>query len=789
MSTAWTRPRAGDTIRPSQRRQSRPGRKQIRVQLSDHSSLGMLPLTLIAMGFLVLAPVFWLVSELPPGQHIPRGYENAALYQYAYPALSHGFERIRNGGFPFWSSEQQCGYPFAADPRTGLFQPLNLVFLLGPTANAMALQAFLCLFLAGAGFAVYARSLNMRYVPAFLGALTFTFSGGAAALMSNPALAATFAWAPLLFWAVRDGIRNARPRAIVLGALATAGVLLGGAWGPAVVLLLHAMLYAAGLLLLARHQGKASTLQRARGIAALFATGILVAAVQILPTLRWALTLDDPLAFLFATDLTGQLPTSLWELAAQVFGARAPSSLRDALPGALTPAPAYAGMLPLLVAPAAWFHREARTERFYCTLFLLAVVVLHLVGALQPEAGNLLNLLYVPAAFCLATLAALGSDRLLETGRDPRSPLIWLPVLLLVLMACVGLYAAPTTSRGLILLNLAILFPFIVMRLRWLAAPTGLALAALAFVDLATANANYYQHPYEDAPDCYARNLDLLARAGEQALGDRIHMEVHPLNPHLTGNAGFLTGLRLADGALLPRSHRAARWWEAADDRPDLLRLAAVRARIEPPFNTQVDELPLVTPDTPREDAAGDLRMVYEDGRARILADDQALRRAVWLPRYEVVDNFDAALARLLEEDFDPTRTCIVEAGARGREALARRVPQDNETTARDANAACAITQDEPEHLRLRVSADVPGICLLNDTYFPGWTARVDGKGATILRANGLFRAIALDAGEHTIDFYYRPWTHWTGMALSAMSLLALFAYGLMRLFRPVSGR
>jgi hypothetical protein len=740
----------------------------------------MVPLTLIAMTFLILAPVFWLVAEFPPGEQIPRGYENAALYQHTYPAFAYAWGRLQQGDLPLWSPEQQCGIPLQNDPRIGLFQPLNLVFLVAAPARALALQAFLCLFIAGATFALYARSLGMRYIPAVLGAMVFAFSGAAASLMSQPALAATFAWAPLFIWAVRDQILHARLRARVIGGLACAALILGGAWGPATVLILTVALYALSLLFFATRRGKAGTTARLRGALAILGVALLIAAVQLLPTLRWALALENPAAFLFGADSAGQPPTGVWELLAQVVGARAPSPLRDALPGMLAPAPAYVGMLPLLVLPAAWFHHGARAERIFCTLCLVAVLFLHIIGALTPDAGNLLNLLYLPATFCLATLCALGSDRLLETSRDPRSPLVWIPVILLVLAACLGLYAAPTTGRGLILLNLLVLFPFIVMRLRWLAAPTGIAVAVLLFVDLATANANYFQHPYENAPETYTRDLDLLAKAGEQALGDRVLMDVHPLHPHLTGNAGLLTGLKGARGAMIPETKNAARWWQAAKSTSQMTRLAAVRLILETNYGARDEaHAPTVKITPPRPE---DLRIVYEDGRARLLADDRALRRAAWVPGYEVVNNFDAVLARIQEEDFDPAQTVILEGGDRVADMIARRVTADSATT---TPATCALTRDEPHHVRLRVRADQPGLCLLNDTYAPGWVARVDGKRAAIYRANGLFRAVALEAGEHTIDFYYRPWTFYAGAFLSAVGVLGLLAYTLWRLVRP----
>ena len=50
-----------------------------------------------------------------------------------------------------------------------------------------------------------------------------------------------------------------------------------------------------------------------------------------------------------------------------------------------------------------------------------------------------------------------------------------------------------------------------------------------------------------------------------------------------------------------------------------------------------------------------------------------------------------------------------------------------------------------------------PGYLLLLDTYFPGWSATVNGEPAPILRADYNFRAVSLPAGRSTVCFSYRP--------------------------------
>ena len=67
------------------------------------------------------------------------------------------------------------------------------------------------------------------------------------------------------------------------------------------------------------------------------------------------------------------------------------------------------------------------------------------------------------------------------------------------------------------------------------------------------------------------------------------------------------------------------------------------------------------------------------------------------------------------------------------------------------------VVQYEDARVTLRASLEAPGYLILADLYYPGWRATVNGAVVPVLRADGVFRALALPAGEHEILFVYRP--------------------------------
>jgi hypothetical protein len=76
-----------------------------------------------------------------------------------------------------------------------------------------------------------------------------------------------------------------------------------------------------------------------------------------------------------------------------------------------------------------------------------------------------------------------------------------------------------------------------------------------------------------------------------------------------------------------------------------------------------------------------------------------------------------------------------------------------------------------------RAELSQTGFVLINEIFYPGWEAIVDGQPVEILRAGHIFRALALPPGSHRIEMRYRPRRFWLGAAVSLLTLIALFGY------------
>jgi len=63
--------------------------------------------------------------------------------------------------------------------------------------------------------------------------------------------------------------------------------------------------------------------------------------------------------------------------------------------------------------------------------------------------------------------------------------------------------------------------------------------------------------------------------------------------------------------------------------------------------------------------------------------------------------------------------------------------------------------KDGLQEVVLQVNSPVPALLLLSDMMVPGWKVEVDGQSAPLLQADLVLRAVAVEAGEHTVSFTY----------------------------------
>jgi hypothetical protein len=110
-------------------------------------------------------------------------------------------------------------------------------------------------------------------------------------------------------------------------------------------------------------------------------------------------------------------------------------------------------------------------------------------------------------------------------------------------------------------------------------------------------------------------------------------------------------------------------------------------------------------------------------------------------------------------------------------------VPAPVEATS--ALSAPVFTVDSMNEVVLETESPVPALLLLSDMMAPGWRVQVDGADGILLEADLVLRAVALEAGRHTVRFHYHDPSVRAGLTLSVIGVilvaLLLFPVGRFR--------
>jgi hypothetical protein len=170
----------------------------------------------------------------------------------------------------------------------------------------------------------------------------------------------------------------------------------------------------------------------------------------------------------------------------------------------------------------------------------------------------------------------------------------------------------------------------------------------------------------------------------------------------------------------------------------------------------------------------GDFRRIHS-GDVKIYERLGAPGRAWLVHGVRPVAGAAAAQAALRDPAFDPRSEAATESG---------QAP----APPRAAGPEERVTVDsyEAERATYSVTASSPGLLVVADAWYPGWRARVDGLPVDVVRANLLYRAVPLEAGQHRVTFEYAPDAWRTGVSISlgtgGLLLVALAAALFIRL-------
>lgn len=700
-----------------------------------------LPFT--AMLLAVLAPYWQLFSGR--GILLPDDIAASDVWEVELSTRVEFARLLHAGELPVWTPNVMGGVPLTnvQDPLTvllfALFAPvlaLNLLMLTTLTAAASG------------GFAL-GRRLHMHPWAAALAGFSFAWSGYFVCQLRHVGTVLTVCWLPLALAFLHDVLapEHARRRSAE-GALGFAAVFaLQTSAGYPQAAYIASLAYAFFALSFATRLPRREALVRLAWIVAGAVVGALLGMYQLLPLGAFGtLSSRSGRDFAWASDFPYQLK-ALWTF---VWPYRHGDPSHATYTGGIFwEEYGYVGLAPLVLAPVA-LARFGRERRAWVFAALSIGAFLMVLGRNTPF-------------FKLAWTVVPG----MRVFRLPTRFLV-LTDLALCVLAGLGLTALTERARGAWARALApAVFVFAVGNLWWVQArqnPVGDASAWMS--PPATVRAIRADHElarvYTLRP--FTRHLEAYQRSGWSDL-----TALHAHRAFLAPNSNLVWGIASAGGYLGLYTRWAVAVWGGHTGEIGVLNRTIARGQIRPSFfgllrmfNVRylIAAEPLDGPGVTRVPEGS-------EGRATLFRLEGTLPRAWWVGTARPVHNGDEATAWMLGDTFDPRFEVIVH-GSRTAAELAPSPP--------GARGAVRMVRYGASRVEMLAEADAAGWLVLSDSYYPGWEATVDGRPASIVRANLNARAVRLAAGTHRVVMTFRAPMFWRGVGLSLVGLVLLLA-------------
>jgi len=133
------------------------------------------------------------------------------------------------------------------------------------------------------------------------------------------------------------------------------------------------------------------------------------------------------------------------------------------------------------------------------------------------------------------------------------------------------------------------------------------------------------------------------------------------------------------------------------------------------------------------------------------------------------------AAMRMMDNAFDPDREILLHDAP---DAAHPAADDKGQMPANTFASRPLVSYEDARHLVINIEAPDNGFLLLADTFYPGWTAEVDGKPVPVYRANVSVRGLPLPRGLHEVHFTYGAPGFFRGLQITlvAVSTLLLWA-------------
>ena len=661
----------------------------------------------------------------------------------------------KSGQIPLWNPYQFGGTPLMANYQSAVFSPLNVLFFLFPFKIGWALLILLQPLLAGIGMYFFARKIAISKIGATFSSVAFMFCSFLVTWMGYGTLGYAVAALPFVLLGLEGYVQSKKFHYLFLTVLFLAFSFLSGHFQMSLYVLLAAFLY----FLFRFLPSKSKKLILFSLLSLVF--GVLLASIQIFPSIAfYAQSLRSTL-FQRPEVIPWQYFITL--LSPDFLGN--PVTRNDWF-GHYAEWGSYIGALPLVFA--LFGVSEIKKNKY--VFFFVILGVLSFLLATPNVVGDVILKLHIPVlstsaagriivlfSFSLAVLSGFGLDSWVKSSQKTKIILGGISLILLaigwgIILLRIGLTPEHAViAKQNFLLPTAFLLYIIVATLFAYRFTNKKILLLLTFTFLLLTSFDMYRFASKWQsfspsnlvfPDVGVTNF-LKTIQDQRSLGNyggqvSLYYQIPALEgydalyPEKFGEfASFV-----ANGTLQPASRSVVDFPKNGTYTKQAINLLGVQYIIQKvsdtnkPWAFPVWQYPY------------DFKIVYQDKNYLVFQNLQAFPRAFLVGNYIVEPNDKQNLIKLFSINRSTTITLEED-------------PRIKKTNSLVAHAV--IKSYLSDKVTIQTTSNAKALLFLSDTYFPGWTASIDGKPAKIYRADYTFRAVVVPEGTHTVVFSYWP--------------------------------
>ncbi|MFZ6018306.1 MAG: YfhO family protein [Chloroflexota bacterium] len=736
--------------------------------------------------FVFLAPFSLFLIPMIKGNVI---FWGTAGLQFI-PWRAYGFALLEQGIFPFWNPLNGMGAPLFANYQTAFLYPLS--WILYPIYHVGGVPALAWGFtllvpvhlgLAGVGTALLLRELGINGRGQLVAGLAFGLCGYFVARASFFSMIWAGAWLPWLIWAVERVIRSdhrSQRWMMTIGlALIAANQLFAGHAQLSWYSLVFAVLW---MIFRVANKGDQQTkITQMRFLAAGILLAVLLASIQLFPTFEYLLQSQRS----SAVDYEYAVNYSLWPwrllgfFLPDLFGNPGTGNYWGY--GAYWEDALYIGFIPILLALSTigvpfrkssapdWDITKQRVVRFLWAIVVIATVFS--LGKNTPVFPWLyrniptFDMFQAPtrwmylAVFSLTLLAGFGAHSWERpTGKVKiRFKLLTVAALATGIGALAGSLLLPQIEKTFVrsfMLLAGLLFSSSILGLLapaeeisksgkqtvWNFLAAGLILLDLWVAGISLnpfINMGFFDTSPSALTDGNPRSRVYIPPSVEKSLKFEKYLSFRDFNANSNWeemkllplpNMNLLSNVAMVNNfdPLVPKYFE--QWMEKLDDLPSpiaelQLRKMGVGMIIQlddqDSLNWRVQE---IKPDP----------IIGWKNCQRIMAESEETLNLMLLQALQVTTNGECIIVEAEESCDIPSKP----SGSPARVELLR---------------------DEVNLLEVMVSTDSTGWVRIADSWYPGWTATIDGEHAVVERVDYLFKGVCVPAGNHTVILRYQP--------------------------------